>query len=165
MTAQSDLFAAAAGGRYTINADGGCRGNGKKNAPGGWGVYIVNHETGQEVDLYGGEVGTTNNRMEMVAVIKALNAVPASAEILIETDSQLVWKGINEWRSGWKKRGWKTAAGAPVANLELWLELDALLVARKKVTVNWVRGHSGHPGNERADALTNRAMDELTNKG
>ena len=164
MTNQTDLFSPAAA-RFTVNADGGCRGNGKENAPGGWGVYIENHVTGEETDLYGGERGTTNNRMELTAVIKGLLAVPQAAEILVTTDSQYVYKGVTEWVAGWIKRGWTTAAGKPVLNVDLWQELNSLLKARKNVKFQWVRGHSGHPGNERADGLTNRAMDELTGKG
>lgn len=163
LTTQSDLFAAVPT-RFTVNTDGGCRANGSPRAIGGWGVYIVNHQTGEETDLFDGEgpgPTVTNNRMELMAVIQGLRAVPANGELIVVTDSQYVQKGISEWIHGWKKKGWKTAAGKPVQNQDLWLELDALVLGRKNLKFEWVRGHAGHPGNERADALSNQAMDAV----
>jgi ribonuclease HI len=166
LNTQTDLFAPVAD-RFTINADGGCRGNGSKNAVGGWGAYIVNHVTGEETDIFEGDKGVdvTNNRMELTAVIKGLLAVPQDAEILVVTDSQYVVKGMTEWLPGWVRRGWVKPDGKPVLNAELWKELHALASVRKKLRFEWVRGHSGHPGNERADELTNRAMDAIASKG
>ncbi len=134
----------------TIYADGACKGN---PGPGGWGVWL---STGaHEKELFGGEKLTTNNRMELTAVIEALASLKRSCEVTIHTDSEYVHKGITEWIHGWKQRGWKTADKKPVKNADLWQRLDALR-ALHHVHWRWVKGHSGDAGNERADALANR---------
>jgi ribonuclease HI len=135
--------------------DGACRGN---PGPGGWGVVLRYHD--KEKELYGNQAHTTNNRMELTAAIEALSALKHPCEVIITTDSQYVKNGINQWISNWKKRGWKTADKKPVKNIDLWQQLDEL-VSRHQVKWQWVRGHSGHPENERADALANRGIDEL----
>jgi ribonuclease HI len=138
-----------------IWADGGCRGN---PGPGGWGVLL---RTGaHEKELWGSEPATTNNRMELTAVIRALEAMKRPVQARIHTDSQYVQKGISEWIHGWKRNGWKTSDKKPVKNADLWQELDKL-AAQHRLEWLWVRGHAGDPGNERADALANRAIDEL----
>ena len=114
---------------------------------------------GVEKELWGGEDHTTNNRMELLAVIKALGALKRRARVRITTDSQYVKKGITEWMGNWKRNGWRTAAGKPVKNADLWRELDGA-VARHQVEWRWVKGHSGHAENERADALANRGIGE-----
>ncbi|MBI2305717.1 MAG: ribonuclease HI [Rhodocyclales bacterium] len=139
-----------------IWADGGCRGN---PGPGGWGVLL--RAGTHEKELWGGEPATTNNRMELTAVIRALEAMKRPVRARIHTDSQYVQKGISEWIHGWKRNGWKTSDKKPVKNADLWQELDGL-AARHKLEWLWVRGHAGDPGNERADALANRGIDELT---
>lgn len=139
-----------------IFTDGACRGN---PGPGGWGALLRagNHER----ELWGGELNTTNNRMEMTAVIQALSALKnPMSRVVLTTDSQYVRKGITEWIAGWKQRGWRTAAKAPVKNAELWREIDAL-AAQHEIDWRWVKGHSGHAENERVDALANRGIDEL----
>lgn len=139
-----------------IYTDGACRGN---PGPGGWGALL--RYKGKEKTFHGGEANTTNNRMELTAVIKALEALNRTGcQIRIYSDSKYVLNGINEWIANWKKRGWKTAAKKPVLNAELWQQLDAL-VAQHDIEWQWVKGHSGHPGNERADALANLGIDEL----
>jgi ribonuclease HI len=138
-----------------IYADGACRGN---PGPGGWGVLLK--AKGAEKELFGGEPLTTNNRMELTAVIRALEALKRRCRIRVYTDSQYVQKGISEWISSWKRRGWRTADRKPVKNVDLWQELDAL-VRTHDIEWHWVRGHSGHDGNERADALANRGIDEM----
>ncbi|WP_455212627.1 ribonuclease HI [Kaarinaea lacus] len=138
--------------------DGACRGN---PGPGGWGVVLRYND--KEKELYGGEEHTTNNRMELTAAIEALTALKKPCEVIITTDSQYVKNGINQWIANWKKRGWKTADKKPVKNIDLWKQLDAL-VARHKVKWHWVKGHSGHAENERADALANCGIDELLKK-
>ncbi len=135
-----------------IFTDGACSGN---PGPGGWGVLIVIGEN--EAELCGGEPATTNNRMEMMAVIKALEATDPKAPVRLFTDSQYVKNGITVWINGWKKNGWKTAARKPVKNKDLWTELDVLVDGRE-IEWRWVKGHSGHPGNERADALACRGV-------
>ena len=115
---------------------------------------------GTERELFGGEPLTTNNRMELTAVIEALSALKRPSHVRLYTDSQYVQKGITEWLRGWKARGWKTAGKEPVKNVDLWKRLDEIAAAHK-VEWHWVRGHSGHDGNERADALANRGIDEL----
>lgn len=145
-----------------IYTDGACRGN---PGPGGWGaVLIYSSETAgqaeQRKELWGGENPTTNNRMELMAAIKALEALNRPCELTLYTDSQYVRKGITEWIANWKKRGWKTAAKKPVKNADLWQLLDEQ-VQRHAVTWQWVKGHSGNPGNELADELANRGVDEL----
>lgn len=135
-----------------IYTDGACKGN---PGPGGWGVLLRWGE--HEKELFGGEPATTNNRMELTAVIRGLSALERDVPVAIHTDSQYVQKGITEWLPAWKKRGWKTADRKPVKNVDLWCELDAL-VGRHRVEWHWVRGHAGHPENERADALANRGV-------
>jgi len=138
-----------------IFADGACRGN---PGPGGWGALLRYGE--QERELWGGEAHTTNNRMELTAVIRALEVLQRPSRLHIVTDSQYVLHGITQWLAGWKRRGWRTADGKPVKNQELWQRLDELL-APHQAEWTWVRGHTGHPENERADALANRGIDEL----
>jgi len=139
----------------TIYTDGACRGN---PGPGGWGAAL--EYDGNERHLYGGELDTTNNRMELTAVIKALEALKFNCQIEIYTDSKYVLQGITEWLANWKKRNWLTANKKPVQNVDLWQELDAL-VAEHDINWHWVKGHSGHPGNDLADQLANKGIDEL----
>jgi ribonuclease HI len=134
--------------------DGACSGN---PGPGGWGCIL--RFKGVEKELCGGEPGTTNNRMEMKAVISGLEALKRPCTVEVYTDSQYVQKGITEWIWGWKKRGWKTADNKPVKNAELWQELDSL-VRKHKVSWHWVKGHAGHPENERADELARKGLKE-----
>ncbi|MBV8635920.1 MAG: ribonuclease HI [Burkholderiaceae bacterium] len=136
--------------KVEIYADGACKGN---PGTGGWGALLISGENKKE--MFGGERNTTNNRMELRAVIEALNALKRPCEVVVYTDSQYVQKGISEWIHGWKARGWKTAAKEPVKNAELWQELDEAR-NRHKVEWRWVKGHAGHAGNEAADALANR---------
>lgn len=131
--------------------DGACRGN---PGPGGWAVLL--RYRGHEKTLSGAEAATTNNRMELMAAIQALEGLKRSCRVRIHTDSQYVRNGITAWLPGWKRRGWKTADGAPVKNLDLWQRLDRAN-ARHSVTWEWVRGHSGHPENEKVDALARQA--------
>jgi ribonuclease HI len=138
-----------------VYADGACRGN---PGPGGWGVLL--RTKGVEKELFGGEPHTTNNRMELTAVIRAIEALKRPCTIRVYTDSQYVQKGISEWISAWKRRGWRTADKKPVKNVDLWQRLDAL-VSTHDIEWHWVRGHAGHDGNERADALANRGIDEM----
>ena len=138
--------------------DGACRGN---PGPGGWGVLL--RYKGNEKTLYGAERETTNNRMELMAAIQALEGLTRQCKVQLTTDSQYVQKGITEWLPNWKRRGWKTAAKKPVKNVDLWQRLDKA-VAEHDVEWHWVRGHSGHPENEQADALANQAIDELLQK-
>ena len=138
-----------------IFTDGACSGN---PGPGGWGAIL--RAGGTERELYGGEPQTTNNRMELTAVIRALEALKRPVRVCVWTDSQYVQKGISEWIGGWKARGWKTAAKAPVKNVDLWQELDRL-AALHDVDWRWVKGHAGHPENERADALARRGIESL----
>ncbi len=138
-----------------IFTDGACRGN---PGPGGWGALL--RYQGQEKNLYGAEAETTNNRMELLAAIHALEALKRPCRVKLTTDSQYVRKGISEWMANWKRRGWKTADKKPVKNVDLWQRLDAV-AARHEIEWHWVKGHSGHPENERADALANKAIDEL----
>lgn len=148
-----------AGGPYVAYCDGACKGN--QNAgggPGGWGVVLKDAaQTHTLLETCGGATGTTNNKMELTAVIEALKLIAEGQTIEIRTDSQYVQKGLSEWAPGWKRRGWKTAGGEPVKNVELWKELDAL-AARRKVRLTWVRGHNGDAGNERADELANQGV-------
>lgn len=136
-----------------IFTDGACRGN---PGPGGWGAIL--RSGGREKELWGGEEGTTNNRMELTAVIRALEALKQRSRVRVYTDSQYVQKGISEWIHAWKRKGWKTADKKDVKNADLWRELD-VLAQRHEVEWHWVRGHAGHPENERADALANRGID------
>jgi len=135
-----------------VYTDGACKGN---PGPGGWGALI--DDGGATRELVGGERETTNNRMEMTAVIRALEHLEPGREIDLHTDSQYVKNGIETWIHGWKRNGWKTADRKPVKNADLWRELD-VLAARHKVRWHWVRGHAGHAGNVRADELANRGV-------
>ena len=138
-----------------IYTDGACKGN---PGPGGWGVLMS--FAGATKELFGGELGTTNNRMEIMAVIQALSALKRPCQITLYLDSEYVRKGITEWIHGWKARGWRTAAKAPVKNVDLWQQLDALVSSSgHRIDWRWVRGHAGDPGNERADALANLGVD------
>ena len=140
--------------RVEIFTDGACRGN---PGPGGWGALL--RFRGRERELYGGERETTNNRMELTAVIRALEALTRPSPVRVTTDSQYVKRGITEWIANWKRNGWKTAARKPVKNDDLWRRLDEL-AAVHDVRWHWVKGHAGHAGNERADRLANRGIDE-----
>lgn len=142
-----------------IYTDGACKGN---PGPGGWGVLLVSGEHRRE--LFGGEARTTNNRMELTAVIRALEAVRQPSKLLVHTDSQYVQKGITEWMRNWKARGWKTADRKPVKNVDLWTRLDELQAAHS-IQWRWVRGHAGHPGNEAADELANRGVQSVRAAG
>jgi ribonuclease HI len=137
-----------------IYTDGACKGN---PGPGGWGVLL--RAPGHEKELFGGEALTTNNRMELTAVIEALSALRQPCEVDLYLDSQYVRQGITQWIANWKARGWRTAGGQPVKNIDLWQRLDQLVQERgHRIRWHWVRGHAGHPGNERADALANRGV-------
>ncbi|GGY82183.1 ribonuclease HI [Marinobacter zhanjiangensis] len=142
-------------GKVTLYTDGACKGN---PGPGGWGALLSYGESSRE--LFGGEGTTTNNRMELMAAIEGLKALKRPCHVDLYTDSQYVRKGITEWMAGWKKNGWKTAARKPVKNEDLWRALDEE-VARHDITWHWVKGHSGVPGNERADALANLGIEKL----
>lgn len=142
-------------GTVDVFTDGACRGN---PGPGGWGAVL--RFNGRERELYGGERETTNNRMELMAAIQALEALKRRCKVRVTTDSTYVQKGITEWLENWKKKNWKTASRKPVKNVDLWKRLDAI-VNQHQVEWHWVRGHSGHPENERADQLANRGIDEL----
>ncbi len=132
--------------------DGACKGN---PGVGGWGVLLRYGD--KEKELWGGEANTTNNRMELMAAIEALKALNRACDVVLTTDSQYVKQGINQWLAGWKKNGWKTAAKAPVKNKDLWLLLDEQC-KKHNVEWHWVKGHSGHAENERADQLANRGV-------
>src|SRR5687768_14705627 len=138
-----------------IYTDGACRGN---PGPGGWAALLM--FDGTEKELAGAEILTTNNRMELTAVIRALVALKRPVEVRLFTDSEYVRKGITEWLAAWKSRGWRTAARKPVKNQDLWEQLDAA-AAHHKIEWHWVRGHSGVPGNERVDLLANQAIDAM----
>lgn len=135
-----------------IYTDGACSGN---PGPGGWGVLL--RWNGHEKELFGGETETTNNRMEMMAVIKALEALKGPSKVALYTDSKYVMQGITEWLDGWKAKGWKTAGKKPVKNVDLWQEIDALVCVHD-IDFHWVKGHAGHPENERADALARQGI-------
>ena len=139
-----------------IYADGACKGNPGR---GGWGAIV--RAAGSERELYGGERHTTNNRMELTAVIRALESLEAPGTVEVYTDSQYVQKGISEWLPDWKRRGWRTADKKPVKNVDLWQRLERA-AAGHRVSWHWIKGHAGHPENERADALANRGAEELT---
>ena len=139
-----------------IFTDGACRGN---PGPGGWGVIL--RSGSHEKELFGGEQSTTNNRMELRAAIEGLAALKRPSRVTITTDSQYVRQGITQWIEGWKRNQWRTSAKKPVKNQDLWQLLDEL-TCRHEVTWEWVKGHSGHPDNELADALANRGIDELS---
>lgn len=141
--------------RVEIFTDGACRGN---PGPGGWGALLRFGD--DEKELCGGEAETTNNRMELMAVIQALSALKRPCDVILTSDSTYVLKGIQEWMPGWKKRGWKTAAKKPVKNVDLWKLLDDAIQGHT-IDWRWVKGHSGHTENEIADQLANRGIDEL----
>ena len=141
--------------KVEIYTDGACRGN---PGPGGWGVWLKRDDT--EKELYGGELETTNNRMELMAAIQALETLNQPCSIKLYSDSKYVLQGITEWMVNWKKRGWKTAAKKPVKNEDLWRRLDAAM-QKHEINWTWVKGHSGNPGNEKADQLANRGVDSL----
>jgi ribonuclease HI len=138
-----------------IYTDGACKGN---PGPGGWGAFLA--WNGSERELFGGERSTTNNRMELTAVIEALTALSRPCRVMLHTDSQYVQKGITEWIRGWKARGWRTAAKEPVKNVDLWKKLDEV-VRTHDIEWIWVKGHAGNVGNERADALANRGVSSI----
>jgi len=144
MTEKAELF-----------TDGACRGN---PGPGGWGVWM--RQGDHSTELFGGEHNTTNNRMELMAAIMALESLPQSTSVTLYTDSKYVLQGITEWIENWKSRGWKTAAKKPVKNVDLWQRLDEAR-NQHQVEWQWVKGHSGHEGNEKADDLANRGVDSL----
>ena len=141
--------------KIEIYTDGACRGN---PGPGGWGVLLIYQ--GTKKTLYGGASNTTNNRMEMQAVIEALKVLKSKCEIKLYTDSKYVMDGINKWLSGWKKRDWKTANKKAVKNQDLWEVLD-LAIKKHEIEWHWVKGHTGNLGNEEADSLANQGIDEL----
>ena len=141
--------------RVELYTDGACRGNPGK---GGWGVLMRYGES--EKELYGGEFATTNNRMELTAVIRGLAELRRPCHVRVTTDSKYVLQGASEWLERWKRKNWKTTAKKPVLNKDLWEQLDRLL-AEHEVSWEWVKGHSDHPGNEKADMLANRGIDEL----
>jgi ribonuclease HI len=138
-----------------VYADGACKGN---PGPGGWGVLLRMGE--HEKEMHGGEPQTTNNRMELTAVIEALAALKRPSQVRVYTDSQYVQKGISEWIHAWKRRGWQTADKKPVKNADLWRRLDELARGHS-VEWHWVKGHAGHPENERADALANLGCEHV----
>ena len=142
--------------RVEIYTDGACRGN---PGVGGWGALLRFRD--RELELFGGEPATTNNRMELTAAIRALEALKRRCEVALYTDSQYVRQGITTWLADWKRRDWRTSDRKPVKNQDLWQQLDAL-AAKHDIAWHWVRGHTGHPENERADALANRGIDEMT---
>lgn len=142
-----------------IFTDGACRRN---PGPGGWGALL--RAEGVEKELWGGEADTTNNRMELLAAIKALEALPQPSRILLTTDSEYLRGGITDWIEKWKLRGWRTSDKKPVKNQDLWMRLDQLAQLHQ-VEWRWVKGHSGHADNERADALANRGIDEQQGRG
>ena len=137
-----------------IYTDGACKGN---PGPGGWGAWL--RAGGHERELWGGALQTTNNKMELTAVIKGLSVLTRRCRVAVYTDSEYVRNGITSWIHGWKKRGWRTADGKPVKNIELWQQLDTL-AAGHDVQWHWVKGHAGDPGNEKADQLANRGVED-----
>ena len=144
-----------------IYTDGACKGN---PGPGGWGAVLM--ADGSEKELFGGEASTTNNRMELMAVIEALAALKRPCHVILYLDSEYVRKGITEWIAGWKARGWRTAAKQEVKNVDLWKRLDAAVFGGgHRIEWRWVKGHSGDPGNERADMLANRGVEMARARG
>ena len=139
----------------TLYTDGACRGN---PGPGGWGVWLKYGD--HEREMHGGEEETTNNRMELMAAIKGLEAIKGSCQVELYTDSKYVLQGITEWMANWKKNNWKTAAKKPVKNVDLWQLLDQEST-RHEINWHWVKGHDGNPGNEKADELANKGIDSL----
>ena len=154
-TAKSQTAGKASHDVIEIYTDGACKGN---PGVGGWGAWL--RFGVHEKELFGGEAHTTNNRMELLAVIRALESVKRAVPLIIHTDSQYVQKGISEWLPGWKRRGWRTADKKPVKNLDLWQRLDEL-ASQHQIEWRWVRGHSGDVGNERADVLANKGVDSV----
>ena len=147
--------------QVVIYTDGACKGN---PGPGGWGAVLSSGKS--EKELFGGELDTTNNKMELLAVIEALSALKRPCEVALYLDSQYVRKGITEWIHGWKKKNWRTAGGDPVKNVDLWKRLDELVAnAGHQIEWHWVKGHAGDPGNERADALANKGVELALKKG
>ena len=144
--------------KVVIYTDGACKGN---PGLGGWGAWLQSGDHAKE--LFGGEANTTNNRMEMTAVIEALASLKRTCDIVLYTDSEYVKNGITTWIHGWKARGWKTAAKQPVKNVELWQRMDALSQLHK-IEWRWVKGHAGDPGNEKADELANRGVESTRTK-
>ncbi|MBS0452041.1 MAG: ribonuclease HI [Proteobacteria bacterium] len=143
-----------------IYTDGACKGN---PGPGGWGAWLKSGAT--EKDLFGGELNTTNNRMELTAVIEGLAALKRPCKVVLYLDSQYVRQGITEWIKGWKAKGWITSTKQPVKNADLWRKLDDLVSkAGHQIEWRWVKGHSGDPGNERADALANKGVQKALGK-
>ena len=142
-----------------IYTDGACRGN---PGPGGWAALLIAGE--QRKELSGSEAATTNNRMELMAAIEGLRALKRRCRVLLYTDSKYVLQGITQWLPQWKARGWRTAAREPVKNQDLWERLD-VAAAAQDIEWHWVKGHSGHDGNEYVDALANRAIDRLVGGG
>lgn len=138
-----------------IYTDGACKGN---PGPGGWGALLRYQD--HEKELFGGELDTTNNRMELTAAIEALNHLKRPCRVILMTDSEYLRKGITEWIDNWKKRDWKTSQKKPVKNADLWKRLDEQ-VSNHEITWKWVKGHSGHPENERADQLANKGIESL----
>jgi ribonuclease HI len=141
--------------KVEIYTDGACRGN---PGPGGWAALLRHGE--REKEISGAESETTNNRMELMAAIRALESLKRPCEVTLMTDSQYVKNGVTEWMKKWKKNGWKTSGREPVKNQDLWVRLDEA-VSRHQIHWKWVRGHSGHPENERVDELANQAIDQL----
>ncbi len=141
--------------QVVMYTDGACKGN---PGPGGWGVLLRYGD--KQKELHGGEPETTNNRMELMAAIAGLEALRTPCKVVLTTDSRYVMDGITQWMANWKKRGWKTASKQPVKNVDLWQRLDAA-AAPHEIDWQWVKGHSGHPGNERADELANKGIDEM----
>ena len=154
-TSQTSQASPASPDPVVIYTDGACKGN---PGPGGWGAWL--RWGAHEKELFGGEPATTNNRMELTAVIESLSLLKRRTPVAIYTDSEYVKNGITSWIHGWKKRAWRTADNKPVKNIDLWQKLDAL-VAQHNVAWHWVKGHAGDPGNERADALANRGVEAL----
>ncbi|MFM1830532.1 MAG: ribonuclease [Planctomycetota bacterium] len=146
---------------YELFTDGACSGN---PGPGGWAFLLRGPGVEGTVELSGGEQGTTNNRMEMLAVIRGLEAIPAGSTVRLVSDSEYVVKGLNEWLDGWKARGWRTAARKAVKNEDLWRRLDALR-ATHRLRPEWIRGHNDHPENSRCDALAVAAIESLRRSG
>ncbi len=138
-----------------IYTDGACKGN---PGPGGWGAYL--QYKGKAKELYGGEAETTNNRMELMAAIQALEALKRPCPVKLNTDSKYVLQGITEWMNNWKKRDWKTASKKPVKNEDLWRRLD-MAIQQHDIEWVWVKGHSGNPGNEKADRLANKGIESM----
>lgn len=141
-----------------LYTDGACKGN---PGVGGWGVLMRFGD--REKELFGGEAETTNNRMELMAVIEGLSALSRTCQVRVHTDSQYVQKGISEWLANWKRRNWRTSTGQPVKNQDLWQRLDQA-ASRHSVEWHWVKGHAGHPGNEAADRLANAGVEQLRGK-